>query len=135
MGLILVVDDCRLTRRILSIYLQEAGWEVDVAENGLEAMEKLARESYELVIADLNMPHMDGVELTRSIKSYPLFYDIPVIILTTQGEDSERMLGMEAGASVFLTKPISQKELVDEVCRLIPRPCVELGSNGHGGEV
>ena len=114
-SLILVVDDCRVTRRLLSLYLQEAGYQVGLAENGLEALEMLGRESYDLVITDLNMPRMDGVELTRIIRHDPTYGNLPVIILTTHGEDRERVQGMHAGASVFLTKPISQSELVQEV--------------------
>ena len=114
-ALILVVDDCRVTQRLLSMYLQEAGYQVGIAGNGLDALEMLGRESYALVITDLNMPRMDGVELTRIIRNDPAFGNIPVMILTTHGEDHEKTLGMEAGASVFLTKPISQLALIHEV--------------------
>ena len=114
-SLVLVVDDCRITRRLLSLYLQEGGYQVGLAGNGLEALEMLGRESYDLVITDLNMPRMDGVELTRIIRHDPLYGNLPVIILTTHGEDRERVQGMHAGASVFLTKPIGQSELMKEV--------------------
>ena len=114
-SLILVVDDCRITRRLLSLYLQESGYQVGLAGNGLEALEMLGREPYDLVITDLNMPRMDGVELTRIIRHDPNYGNIPVIILTTHGEDRERVQGMHAGASLFLTKPIGQSELIKEV--------------------
>lgn len=116
---ILVVDDCRMTRRLLSMYLQEAGYEVIVAENGLEALEKLGRESCAVVITDLNMPQMDGIELTRSLKGHPFFQNLPVIMLTTQGEERERKNGLEAGVAAFLTKPISQELLIKEIDRVM----------------
>ncbi len=115
---ILVVDDCRMTRRLLSMYLRGAGYEVIVAENGLEALEKLGREPYAAVITDLNMPQMDGIEFTRSIRGNSEYQGLPVIMLTTQGEERERNIGLDAGVSAFLTKPITQKALIQEVQRL-----------------
>ena len=122
-SVILVVDDCRMTRRLLSMYLKAAGYEVMVAENGLEALEKLGQEPYAAVITDLNMPQMDGIELTRSLKHHPIYHDIPVIMLTTQGEERERNSGLEAGVSAFLTKPISQELLITEIARVLPPSC------------
>lgn len=115
---ILVVDDCRMTRRLLSMYLRGAGYEVIVAENGLEALEKLGREPYVGVITDLNMPQMDGIEFTRSLKATSCYRELPVIMLTTQGEERERKNGLDAGVSAFLTKPITQEALIQEVARL-----------------
>ena len=118
--LVLVVDDCRMTRRLLSMYLRAHDLEVVVAENGVEALEMLGRESCGLVITDLNMPQMDGVELTREIKANPLYGHIPVVMLTTQGEARERASGLGAGVSTFLTKPISQETLIQEINRVWP---------------
>ncbi len=122
-SVILLVDDCRMTRRLLSMYLKGAGYEVMVAGNGLEALEKLGQEPYVAVITDLNMPQMDGIELTRSLKHHPTYHDIPVIMLTTQGEERERNSGLEAGVSAFLTKPISQELLIAEIARVLPPSC------------
>ncbi|MDT7041881.1 response regulator [Candidatus Nitronereus thalassa] len=118
-SVILVVDDCRMTRRLLSMYLREAGYEVLMAENGLEALEQLGRESCAAVITDLNMPQMDGIELTQSLKEHPVYRDLPILMLTTQGEERERKSGLEAGVSVFLTKPISQELLLKELIRVV----------------
>ena len=118
---VLVVDDCRMTRRLLSMYLRAGGFDVIVAENGIEALENLGRESCGLVITDLNMPQMDGVELTRELKAHPLYQHIPIVMLTTQGEERERETGLEAGVAVFLTKPISQEVLVQEIDRVWPQ--------------
>ena len=118
---VLVVDDCRMTRRLLSMYLRAGGFDVIVAENGLEALEKLGRDACGLVITDLNMPQMDGVEFTRELKAHPMYGQIPVIMLTTQGEARERENGLEAGVSLFLTKPISHEELIQEINRVWPQ--------------
>jgi len=117
--MILVVDDCYTSRRLVSWYLMEAGFEVGLAENGLEALEMMGRESYALVVADLNMPQMDGWELTRVIKEEPAYEGIPVIILTSQNEEEEYQRAMEAGADRFLGKPIEKRALVQEVVRLV----------------
>jgi len=122
-SVILVVDDCRMTRRLLSMYLRGAGYEVIVAENGLDALEKLGRESCVAVITDLNMPQMNGNELTRALKESPFYQDLPVIMLTTQGEERERISGMDAGVSAFLTKPITQELLITEIARVLPPSC------------
>ncbi len=105
------------------MYLRGAGYEVMVAENGLEALEKLGRESCAVVITDLNMPQMHGIELTRSLKGHPFYQNLPVIMLTTQGEERDRTNGLEAGVSTFLTKPITQELLITEITRVVPPSC------------
>lgn len=114
-GLILVVDDCRMTRRLLSLYLEEAGYEVETAENGLDALEKLGREPFSLVITDLNMPKMDGVELTRILQTESAYERVPVMVLTTFGDDQEQHRVMDMGAWAFLRKPILQGDFIRKV--------------------
>ena len=118
---VLVVDDCRMTRRLLSMYLRAGGFDVILAENGIEALEMLGRELCGLVITDLNMPQMDGVEFTRELKVHPLYRHTPVVMLTTQGEERERESGLEAGVAVFLKKPISRDVLIQEIDRVWPQ--------------
>ncbi|RMH05902.1 MAG: response regulator [Nitrospirae bacterium] len=115
--LVLIVDDCRMTRRLLAMYVQQAGYEPIVAENGLDALEKLGREPCSIIVTDLNMPQMDGVELIHALRAHPLYNRIPVILLTTQGEEEERRNGLAAGATAFLTKPITQSALIREIER------------------
>lgn len=126
--LILVVDDCRMTRRLLSMYLREAGYEVVVAVNGLEALEQLGRESCAAIITDLNMPQMDGIELTRCVKDHPALQDLPIIMLTTQGEERERESGLAVGVAAFLTKPITQELLLKEIHRVIHHPSLPVSA-------
>lgn len=107
----LVVDDCSTTRRMISMFLKSAGFSTVQAENGLDALEKLAQEAVDLVVTDLNMPRMDGLALTMSIRSEARYAGMPIVMLTTEVEESERTKGLEAGVSVYLTKPVTQQRL------------------------
>jgi two-component system chemotaxis response regulator CheY len=112
---ILVVDDCKTTRKLLGFYLKVKGYEVVYAENGLEAMEKLGRENINLVMTDLNMPYMDGLELTRSMKTEPSLRHIPVLMVTTEGDDDERQSALEAGANGYLVKPVNADMITSNI--------------------
>ncbi|WP_447972138.1 response regulator [Nitrospira sp. Kam-Ns4a] len=117
---ILIVDDCATTRRLVGLYLKPTGCTLLQAENGLEALEKLAQGPVDLIITDMNMPRMDGIALTRSLKQDRALEAIPVLMLTTEDADKERETGLAAGAAAYLTKPVSQERLVGEVRRLLP---------------
>jgi CheY-like chemotaxis protein len=116
---ILIVDDCATTRRLLSVYLRQEGYDLVHAVNGLDALEQLARRPVDLVITDLNMPQMDGVELTRTLKADPVLTGIPIVMLTTEGEECERQHGLEAGATAYLIKPVTQEQLAQAVRRTL----------------
>lgn len=104
---ILVVDDCQTTRKILSLYLKSKGYEVVSAENGLDAIEKLASHDVNLIMSDLNMPYMDGIELLKNLKADPNLSHIPILMVTTEADPEERQKAMEAGASAYLVKPVT----------------------------
>jgi CheY-like chemotaxis protein len=116
---ILIVDDCATTRRLLSVYLRQEGYDLVHAVNGLDALEQLARRPVDLVITDLNMPQMDGVELTRTLKADPVLTGIPIVMLTTEGEERERQHGLDAGATAYLIKPVTQEQLAQAVRRTL----------------
>lgn|SRR5574341_383056 len=116
---ILIVDDCKTTRRLVGLYLKGEGYSLVQAENGLEALEKLAQGLVDLVITDMNMPHMDGVALTRSLREDAAFRSIPVIMLTTEAGERERQHSMAAGVATYLTKPVAQARLAQEVRRVL----------------
>lgn len=118
---ILVVDDCRTTRRIISLYLSGAGYRTITAANGVEAVEKLVSTKIDFIIADLNMPQMDGIELTKWIRSNSMFKDIPLLILTTEQDDTTRARGIGTGASAFLTKPVTKERLIHEVRQIVEK--------------
>jgi two-component system chemotaxis response regulator CheY len=104
---ILVVDDDRTTRKILGLYLKSKGYEVEYAENGLDAMEKLGTAQVNMVMTDLNMPYMDGLELIRTIRSDDGLSHLPILMVTTEADEEEKKKAMEAGANGYLVKPVS----------------------------
>lgn len=112
---ILVVDDSLTARRIIGFFLKDSGYKTIDAKNGIEALEKMTRCPIDLVITDLNMPKMDGIELINSIKNDPNFKTIPVIIVTTEKEDDQKEKGMKSGASAYLEKPVTKNMLIKEV--------------------
>ncbi len=117
---ILVVDDSPLTRELMSSLLEAVGYEIVSAADGLEAYERLSREAVDLVVTDLEMPNMDGLELTRRVKTHPTLRRTPVVIVTTRGADADRRRGMEAGADGYIAKSdLVRQDLVDVVARLL----------------
>jgi two-component system chemotaxis response regulator CheY len=116
---ILVVDDDRTTRKILGLYLKSKGFDVSYAENGLEAIEKLGTEGVNLVMTDLNMPYMDGLELTRTLRADSATRHIPILMVTTEADDAERKKALEAGADGYLVKPVSAEMVSDNIKNIL----------------
>ncbi len=117
---VLVVDDSPLTRELLVSLLESVGYHLVQAVDGAHAMEVLHREPVDIVVSDLEMPNVDGLELTRRLKSHATFRTLPVVIVTTRGSESDRRRGMEAGADGYVTKgDLVRQDLVDVVARLL----------------
>lgn len=118
--LILVVDDSITTRTLEQSILEAHGFRVKVAVNGLDALELLQHEPFDLVITDVQMPEMDGLELLASIKADPALAATPVIVVTSLYEDADRRRGLELGASAYLVKQkFEQQELLDVIAQLL----------------
>lgn len=109
---ILAVDDEPHILRILKFTLEKAGYDVTTAENGVEALERIAEVNPNLVILDVMMPKLDGFEVCRKMRQDFRMNQIPVIILTAKGDLSERVKGLEGGANDYLIKPYSNEELL-----------------------
>nr|WP_255671469.1 response regulator [Corallococcus sp. AS-1-6] len=119
---ILVVDDSPLTRELVANLLEAVGYDTLRAADGPSALEQLGQEGppVELVVTDLEMPEMDGVELTRRLKADPARRGLPVVILTTRGGEPDRARGLAAGADGYITKgDLVRQDLVDVVGRLL----------------
>lgn len=120
---ILVVEDSSATRTYVRASLESAAdWpdiEVVEATGGFEALRLLPRGPYDLVIADINMPDINGLELLSFIRSNDAQQSTPVILVSTQAGAKDRERGLSLGAASFLTKPFTQEELLREVGRLI----------------
>ena len=110
-GRVLLVDDVQDNRKLISYFISKTGAKVDTAENGSEALEKLAAHHYDLVIMDMQMPVMDGVEATQLIRARQL--QVPVVMLTANAYNKDRLRCEKAGVDDFLTKPISNQRLND----------------------
>lgn len=118
-GRILVVDDDTHIRELCRIYLENAGWSVVEAENGLEVQGILAHTSVDLVVLDLMLPGIDGFEVINRIRQERVW--VPIILLTAIGDEEDRILGLERGADDYLTKPFSPKELVARIRAVLRR--------------
>jgi two-component system chemotaxis response regulator CheY len=116
---ILLVDDDRTTRKLLSLYLKGNGFDVVTAENGLDAIEKLGGETVHLVVTDLNMPYMDGIEFIRTMKANPDTGHIPALMITTEDDDEERQRAASAGADGYLIKPVTSDVVTLKVRQLL----------------
>ncbi|WP_051940181.1 response regulator transcription factor [Phaeacidiphilus oryzae] len=122
--LILVVDDDPTVAEVVAGYLVRAGFRVDRAADGPGALERAGAERPDLVVLDLMLPGLDGLEVFRRLPP------VPVVMLTAKGQESDRILGLEMGADDYVTKPFSPRELVLRVQSVLRRE--ERGS-GHGG--
>lgn len=116
---ILVADDDPYIRELIATILKNSGYLVSEAENGLQAMEKLAFEKVDLCILDVMMPQMDGYESCRHIRKY--HEDLPVLMLTAKGDLAHKVQGFEMGADDYLTKPFEAEELLMRIKALLRR--------------
>ena len=111
-----VVDDSRAIRMILSRTLRELGFEVREAGNGSEALATLGSgPPADLVMADWNMPVMDGLELLRELRASPLYARIPVVMVTTEAEIDQMTTALQAGATEYIMKPFTKEILADKL--------------------
>lgn len=114
---ILVVDDYVVTQRVLSTQLRKGGYEVITAGSGQEALAYLTQRRFDLAIIDVAMPEMDGITLLEKLRKERHETKLPVIMLTASALDEDRIRAEAAGATDFLTKPISSWELLEVVNR------------------
>ena len=108
---ILVIDDSKTVRQYHKEILTEAGYEVEEAENGMEAAEKCAGSEYELFLVDINMPVMDGYSFVESLRKKSNFETKPVIMISTEAEEMDRVKAYQAGADMYYIKPVKPDEL------------------------
>jgi DNA-binding response OmpR family regulator len=109
---VLIVDDEEVIRKFLRINLLKWGYEVKEAVDGLQALEQLGNDSYDLLICDILMPNKNGWEVLKEMRSNPKTEDIPVIFLTAKNEDSDMFKGYELGANYYITKPFTKDQLL-----------------------
>ncbi len=115
---ILVVDDSEFVRNYHSHILTQASFDVLTAVDGNDGLEKLYTHTCDLILTDINMGHMDGYEFIRRVRAEPQYEDLPIIIISTEGDKSDKMKGFEAGANLYIVKP-SDPEMMIENIRLV----------------
>lgn len=121
MKTILVVDDSPVIRRMLNLTLKKAGFVVLLAADGEIAQQFLREMPVDLLLIDINMPRMDGLTLLRCIREEKAWQALPVIMLTSSGEEHDRQAAVAAGVDSFLNKPAGARELLDTISKLMTR--------------
>lgn len=118
---ILAIDDEPATLRLLDVVLEDAGFEVDEAEDGEEALERIRERLPDLCVLDVMMPRMDGWEVLRTLRRDRQTVDLPVVMLTARGDPASRVRGWQLGCDAYLAKPFQPSDLVDEVMAVLLR--------------
>jgi DNA-binding response OmpR family regulator len=130
---ILVVEDEANIASFVSAYLEKAGYVVDRAVNGAEAKEKAVSTEPSLILLDLNLPDMDGLEVCRHVRASST---VPILMLTARDDDVDKIVGLEVGADDYLTKPFNPRELVARIRSILRRatapPPASKGRRTHG---
>lgn len=116
---VMIVDDCQTTRKILEFLLRSKGFDVVTAENGLDAIEKLATNKVNIILSDLNMPYMDGIEFVKTVKSDVNLSHIPILMVTTEADPEEKERAFSAGANGYLVKPVNADSISQNIKRIM----------------
>jgi two-component system chemotaxis response regulator CheY len=124
---ILIVDDSKTVRNLVSYVMKKEGFRVVTAEDGLDGLEKLySAKQVDMVICDVNMPRMDGFTFIKNVRQQEEYRDLPIIVLSTEGEERDIQTGMRLGANMYMVKPAEPEKLLRNVKML-------LGSRGEAG--
>ncbi len=116
---VLIVDDSPTVRKFVSVSLSMQGFSVVAACDGMDALEKLPQSKFDLVITDLNMPNMDGFELIKALRENADYKDLPVIILTSLGDEANKEQGAKLGVNSYVVKPFSLEKIQYEVSKYV----------------
>lgn len=115
----MTVDDSVSVRMMVGFSLKGAGFEVVEAVNGIDALSKLDEHDIQMVVADVNMPEMDGIEFVRKMRQHPRYRFTPVVMLTTESDESIKARGREAGATGWIVKPFKPDQLLEVVRKVL----------------
>lgn len=115
MAVILVVDDEEPIQELIKFNLEKEGYQVITADDGPEALKTVEEKHPDLVVLDIMLPGMNGLEVCTKLRMNPKFCDLPVIMLTAKGEEIDKVLGLEIGADDYITKPFSPRELLARI--------------------
>lgn len=116
---ILIVDDSSSLRTVVNLALKRAGYEVVEAVDGEDGLTKLDGRKINLIVCDVNMPRLNGIEFVTKVKQHPRYKFTPVIMLTTEGQDAKKEQGRAAGAKAWIVKPFNPPVLLDAISKLV----------------
>lgn len=116
---ILAVDDSTSVRKMVESALRFKGYAAVVAADGMEALEALERDQFNLVVLDINMPRLDGLSLLRIVRERPEWASLPVLVLTTEGQEADRDQALELGATDYMVKPFKPAQLLERVAAIL----------------
>jgi two-component system chemotaxis response regulator CheY len=116
---IMTVDDSASLRQMVSVVLRGDGYDVVEALDGKDALSKLKGQELHLILSDVNMPNMDGLEFTRQLRAMPDYKFVPVVLLTTESTPEKKQLGKAAGATGWIVKPFNPEQLLAVVKKVI----------------
>jgi two-component system, chemotaxis family, chemotaxis protein CheY len=116
---IMIIDDSTSLRQVVSITLTEAGYQVQEACDGQDAVSKLKGQKVHLMICDVNMPNMDGITFLKTVRTLPEYKFTPVIMLTTEAGEDKKKEGQAAGARAWMIKPFKPDQLLGAVAKLV----------------
>ena len=119
MKTIMTVDDSSSLRQMVSMVLRGGGYEVVEAVDGFDALSKLNGREMHLFLTDINMPKMDGLELTRKLRAIPQYKFVPIVLLTTESHSEKRQEGKAAGATAWIVKPFNPDQLLAVVKKVL----------------
>lgn len=117
---ILIVDDSKTVRNLVAFIMKKEGFKVTTAEDGLDGLEKLYSASeVDLIVSDVNMPRMDGLTFIKTVREQDAYKDIPIVVLSTEGQDKDIQTGLTVGANLYMVKPAQPEKLVRNVKMLL----------------
>jgi len=117
---ILIVDDSKTVRNLVAFIMKKEGFRVTVAEDGLDGLEKLySADAVDLIVSDVNMPRMDGLTFIKTVREQEAYRDIPIVVLSTEGQDKDIQTGLTVGANLYMVKPAQPEKLVRNVKMLL----------------
>lgn len=117
---ILIVDDSKAVRNLVAFIMKKEGFKVTAAEDGLDGLEKLySMGQVDLIISDVNMPRMDGFTFIKTVREQEAYRDMPIIVLSTEGQEKDIQQGLGLGANMYMIKPAQPDKLVKNVRMLL----------------
>ena len=117
---ILIVDDSKTVRNLVAFIMKKEGFKVTMAEDGLDGLEKLySSHDIDLIISDINMPRMDGFTFIKTVREQEAYRDLPIVVLSTEGQEKDIQQGIQLGANLYMVKPAQPESMVKNVQMLL----------------